>query len=321
MGQRICQLYSKKNEQFLNDFKKALKRATKRPYFQNPTTQNPKNVSAETPMIFIINLRTITRLSLIKSAYLFEQGKEKEAFEQTIKMIKLGQMLQDNQDFMMSYLIDMGIKFMGLEKIRTMISKTNLSSEILKEYIIQLEQFKLNERGLENALKMEHISMINTKERAIDIYVKRPSFFYKPNQGHRIFAEHYRGFINNVDKDCYEMRLPEFKLLTLLYSEIKMLLTENIIAKILHDIILVTKDDIFKKKCEEDFSIIGTQLLLAIRAYQVETGEIPISLDKLVPKYISKIPRDPFDGEPVRFDPEKRIIYSVERNLTFEIEF
>ncbi len=56
----------------------------------------------------------------------------------------------------------------------------------------------------------------------------------------------------------------------------------------------------------------------AIKAYQAETGKIPISLDELVPKYIPEIPRDPFDGQPIRFSSEKKIIWSVGEDLIDE---
>ena len=43
--------------------------------------------------------------------------------------------------------------------------------------------------------------------------------------------------------------------------------------------------------------------------------ELPATLDALVPKYISAVPRDPFDGKPLRYDSKKKIVYSVGYNL------
>ena len=55
-----------------------------------------------------------------------------------------------------------------------------------------------------------------------------------------------------------------------------------------------------------------------MRAYQFDTGKISISLDKLIPKYISEVYRDPFDGELIRFCSGKKIIWSVGTNLIDE---
>jgi len=64
----------------------------------------------------------------------------------------------------------------------------------------------------------------------------------------------------------------------------------------------------------------------------MKTGELPGTLDALVPDYIDKIPSDDFDGEPMRYSAEKKIIYSVgedlnddgggeEKDIIFEIKF
>ena len=140
------------------------------------------------------------------------------------------------------------------------------------------------------------------------------NYLYKPNQTQRIFAEYYRNFVNNANKDCDEVRLVEIKSLAP-RSKIKMLFTENIVGKILHDIVAVSFSGLFDKKCLEDFSVTGAQSLIAIKAYQTETGKIPSSLGELVPKYFSEVPRDPFDGKSIKYSPGKKIIYSVGKDL------
>ena len=50
---------------------------------------------------------------------------------------------------------------------------------------------------------------------------------------------------------------------------------------------------------------------MALQAYYLEQGELPESLDALVPEYLPGIPRDPFGGEPMRYSKEKMIVYSV----------
>ena len=38
---------------------------------------------------------------------------------------------------------------------------------------------------------------------------------------------------------------------------------------------------------------------LALRCYQSEQGHPPARLDDLVPNYLSKVPQDPFSGQPL----------------------
>jgi hypothetical protein len=52
---------------------------------------------------------------------------------------------------------------------------------------------------------------------------------------------------------------------------------------------------------------------LAVRAYQVETGELPDSLEELVPRYLNAVPRDPFRDAPLQYwrMASDYIVYSV----------
>jgi hypothetical protein len=61
----------------------------------------------------------------------------------------------------------------------------------------------------------------------------------------------------------------------------------------------------------------ATALVIALRQYQKAEGHRPATLQELVPKYISAIPTDPFDGEPFRYRvrPDGQwIVYSVGPN-------
>ncbi len=55
----------------------------------------------------------------------------------------------------------------------------------------------------------------------------------------------------------------------------------------------------------------AARLLFALRAFEEAKGALPASLPELVPDFIDAVPPDPFDGKPIRYSPEKRIIWSV----------
>jgi hypothetical protein len=328
----------KNNEEVFRYFEKAIEL----PYFQIPEFQDPKTIGHETIIPGMSGLRNMAKLNSVKASYLLTQGKEKEALDLIVKTIKMGQIIEDSpRPVLISYLVGMAIKETGLQRLRMMIPNLTLSSEILKNYVAELDQFKANEEGLIRAMKMEYIistdikskidaafvgelsgeelEKLGTKETSFEIKAAtKLNYLYKPNQTQRIFAEYYRNFVDNVNKDCNEIKWLEIKHLAP-YSKIKiikMLFTENVVGKILHDdIVAVSFSGFFDKKCLEDFSVIGTQSLIAIRAYQIDTGKIPSYLDELVPKYFSEVPRDPFDGKLIKYSPEKKIIYSVGEDL------
>jgi hypothetical protein len=55
-------------------------------------------------------------------------------------------------------------------------------------------------------------------------------------------------------------------------------------------------------------------LFLALLKYERATGALPANLSELLPDYLSEIPRDPYDGQPLRYQPDQRRFYSVGRD-------
>lgn len=64
-------------------------------------------------------------------------------------------------------------------------------------------------------------------------------------------------------------------------------------------------------RCKAKLRVEATRALVALRAYQLEHGALPASLDALVPRYLTEPPRDPFDGALLRYDPARRRLWSV----------
>jgi hypothetical protein len=40
---------------------------------------------------------------------------------------------------------------------------------------------------------------------------------------------------------------------------------------------------------------------LAVERYRLAGGKVPERLEELVPQYLSEVPSDPFDGNPIRY--------------------
>jgi hypothetical protein len=57
---------------------------------------------------------------------------------------------------------------------------------------------------------------------------------------------------------------------------------------------------------------------LAVEQYRLGTGELPESLDKLVPQYLDTVPLDPFDGQPLRYRLLNQgfVVYSIGEDLS-----
>lgn len=325
-----------RNNEFFEDFEKGFQYS----YYQDPTVQDPATVDLYIPLISMGEYKSFARLNLLRATYLFKQGAEKEAFDETIKVMKMGQMFHDSPlPHMIQYLTGIAVKGMGLEHLRTMVKETDLSPELLKHYIEELDQFYANKEGLTKILKGEYTAFMNFKSTVIDSIaqgkklseekillakditpgwlrpISRMSYFYKPNQTQRIFAEGFREKVEVAEEGLCQERGATGERLLVPSSRLRLLFTENLIGKILHDIVIISSGGIFERRCMEEFSISGTKLLMAIKAYKIENGELPSNLEELIPEYISEIPKDPFDGSPIRYSQGKKIIYSVGSDL------
>jgi hypothetical protein len=70
------------------------------------------------------------------------------------------------------------------------------------------------------------------------------------------------------------------------------------------------------RRCLSDTELAVAATLTALRAYQVEhAGVLPDALDALVPRYLEAVPRDVFDGMPLRYERERRTLRSVGSDL------
>jgi hypothetical protein len=75
---------------------------------------------------------------------------------------------------------------------------------------------------------------------------------------------------------------------------------------------------VFDRKYKVDFFLRSFRVALALRCFHLRHRKLPQKLAELVPEYLENIPTDPFDGKPLRYSQEKRIVYSVGKNLTDE---
>jgi hypothetical protein len=65
----------------------------------------------------------------------------------------------------------------------------------------------------------------------------------------------------------------------------------------------------------ENFQMSALRVLIALKRFRIARERLPASLADLVPDYLPDVPVDPFDGKPLRYSAEKRLIYSVGEDL------
>ena len=73
--------------------------------------------------------------------------------------------------------------------------------------------------------------------------------------------------------------------------------------------------DYLNRECALKSDVAGTRIMLACRLFELEKGRMPEKLEELVPQLLPAVPADPFDGKPMRYNADRKVIYAVGPDL------
>ena len=308
--------------------------AASKPKFQDPASADPANITPNTVLPKMNSWRTMARLSAIKAMYLAKQGKDKEAMDEALNSVSIGQKIQESQGSLIEYLVAIAMKGIGLETVQKILPTSKLSSNDLKQYAQGLGKYYKNEDGLINSFKGEYriqswsLDAIASGNPEVlkevvgeegsgnpDIANKvKDNYYFQPNKTKLLFADYARANIKSANEPCGEIKATNIPKLAPT-NPAKLYTEENAIGKILHDVVAASLTSVSTKKCEEDLLVAGTQTLFAIKAYKNVTNNYPSSLDELASTYLSSVPQDSFDGKSLKYSAGKKIIYSVGKDM------
>jgi hypothetical protein len=290
-------------------------------YFQVPEI---KDIDA--PMFYLGHWRFLARFMSLHACYLQKTEKEKEAFDTALEIVRFGHLIQNSGGEIITYLVGVGITDnSGLGAITSLLKETTLSSLELKKYIQMLAKYETNVDGLVNAFKLEYVKIcvlidMIASGRDKDITQEsrwyrtavRIRYFFRPNATKQIEAELYRLYIKDIENEFYKIDKSIMESFLKKYEPASYL-SQNIIGKSIATYVTFSKTIWQKYKSQTKNRAV--QILIALKCYKMEHGDLPDSLEKLVPDYFEDIPNDPYDGKPLRYSKEKKYIWSVGLDL------
>ncbi len=289
-------------------------KAANKPYYQDQNSINPlKATTNDVPAITYS--MTASRLSVLRAIYLAKQGKDKEAIEEALNSVKVGQNIQKSQsaDFF-EYLMGSVIKYQGLEAIQKILPTTKLNSNDLKAYAKTLDEYSKNEELIITILKNEYRIQAHIVDESsyplLETYKLKNTFNFKPNETKLLFANSIRESIKQA-KEPYKKGTKKIDKEPPSFSYLKFFLVENSAGTLIFDLWNFQNSDLLNRHYEEDVRVAATQTLMALKAYKQDTNRLPSSLNELVPEYLSSVPRDPYDEKNLKYSETKKIIYSV----------
>ena len=301
-------------------------------YFQVPDYQDPANINVNVKLYPMNGWRGAARLQAIKALSLSWQGKPDEALREAVKISSLGHKIINSQNSLIGTLVGISIQLLGSQTILEILPYGNPTKDALVEVEKDLQNVSDNTDGYQNAFRFEYTTISNeidtitegiaeginqmvkngTADPAFVKYAKY-GYYYKPNQTKNLYYQLYQQEVSAVGVRC-ELEGQDDQLISENLKKVvpwKLVFQENAIGRLLFSVTGLSLGSALTKECQNDLAVNVAQTELALRAYKIDNGSLPSNLDALVPQYLPAVPMDPFDKQPIRYEAQKQIIYSV----------
>jgi hypothetical protein len=291
-----------------------------------PDLHVPEVHKVDDLMPYLADWKRLAQVAEVRENALFRAGNDKEAFDQVINHIRLGRRMQDAGGPLICYLVGVAVSDMGLRQVPRWTGKTHLTPRQLKDYISQLEL--LTDRdgaALANTFKAEYQGQLGTLDalRKGQIlnpdtgrYYSRPTLLWPTfnlSKTKALFAQATLMMVKAAPQHYGEAKLPDLG--SHRPGPVAMILSGNCAGQVMYYLMMPAAGSIVEKKSHADAQLQATRAILALRAYQLTHGRLPTDLAALVPEFLDKVPVDDFDGQPLRYSPDRKIVYSVGKNL------
>ncbi|HVR76135.1 MAG TPA: hypothetical protein VMT52_17520, partial [Planctomycetota bacterium] len=273
---------------------------------------------------FLLAWRELACLSLCRMRLLLETGSEAEALEEAFHLVRFGHRVAGGQGPVIQYLVGLAIKSLGIHGMVRCLRAENLEAAQLKRLVEEVGRYRANDDALRDSYRAEYVLFKNAldglargDEEVLESLgwetsswtLSRPLFLLQ--QTKRWLGEDFRVLVRNAAMRRRDREALDLDAKYGVLEKQKHLLLFNGVGREMLRVLLPTFEKALESRDREAWGISALETLLALKHFQLLNGRLPASLAKLVPLYLKEAPIDPYDGEPVRYSAEKKIVYSV----------
>ncbi len=294
--------------------------AAKLPDFQVPESNFNEFAS------YLADWKQLAQIAEVRENALFHSGQDKEAFDKILDHVQLGQRMQNAHGPLIDYLVGAAVRSMGLGQMQHWAGKAHLTPDQLKDYIRQLGLNPDEESvAFANTIKAEYqyqIGLLDAMRQGkitnsdLGGHSLRPTRWlplFNFNQTKAMFANEDLQLVRAAPHHFNEAKLPDLDARQPGLASI--FLSGNAVGQIMYCLTMPAVIPSPAVKSKGDTQLQATRTILALRAYQLTNGKLPSDLNALVPEFLDSVPVDDFDGQPLRYSPDRKIVYSVGQNL------
>jgi hypothetical protein len=268
------------------------------------------------------------------------RGDYEAAFQDCVKLIRFGQQIEGAKGSLTTYLIGATIKISGCELMRKEASGCTLAPERLRRYAADVGKCPADAEGLADAARGEYTFLVDflqglksgRYDPAFVVCTTTVSAFpFKPSASDRVVGQVSRMASFKVQatrRGCAEACRSvvadaprHFKDVVPVAPDladsgpVRELFSGNLLGRRFLRGTVPGMKTLAQHKCQENVAVAATRILLALKAYKLEKGKLPATLAELVPDYLDSVPLDDYDGQPMRYNAAKKVVYSVGKDL------
>lgn len=263
-------------------------------------------------------------------------GRLDQSVKTSVSLMQFSNMIQRDAPKLADYSVGIKLFNLGLEQTDALARADGITSDQLKILAEALTTMGPVDAGLQQAYRSifkdvaSRIDIFRSSKKSIEQtfpdtqsmpYLIRkikwyPGYIFQENATKRKLAKIYRDSIQNAGQYYADMDLYDLEhYLGLEGNHFNFFCKPNFVGRLFYAFTTPEIHYHLGLKCQLEGELDATQLIVALKTFEKETGKIPDRLEDLVPAYLVKLPMDPFSGQPWLYVPEKRIFYSVSEDL------
>jgi len=241
-----------------------------------------------------------------------EEGEAERGLTDLVGVVALGHAVQAARG------ADLGVSMrgiqlatVGLRSIETLLPRLSLDREQSRRVTDGLADLRVDPEAWQEMWAVEYdrfeadFLREDARGNVVDAYT------YKPNATRVLFTELYASLQENATRHCGELTTPTEREPTDATRRALALLGPNGGGRLLAWSMAPGLIRFEHMRCGFDTRIGMVRAQIALRAFQGERRRLPDTLEELVPEWLAEVPTDHFDGNPLRFDPDRRLVHSI----------
>lgn len=257
----------------------------------------------------------VTGLYAVVQALDLRAEANRDAGERTahaMDTVALGQIIKNAKGPVPTWLLGLKLQEFGYEFLGDILSDSShpLDSSALIE---ELDQYQKDIHSAADALREDYTYLVTNMDR--DPTFKEGAGLFLSQEGtKRYAAEAFRAAVRSTELPYCQHQIEDY----LFEEDVNIwfeLLRPNPAGKIAVKTYFMPVPRLLEALAYHRSYNSAVQVLLALKVYHMRHGELPESLDALVPEFFDELPRDWFDGGAIKYTREKALVYCVGSDL------